>query len=68
LYWNKEKLPQQWKESVIVVIYNKGYETECSDCRGISLLQITYKNLSCILLSWLTAYIDEIIGDNHCGF
>jgi hypothetical protein len=25
--WNKEELPDQWKESLIVPIYKKGYET-----------------------------------------
>jgi hypothetical protein len=27
--WNKEELPQQWKESVIVPIYKKGDKTHC---------------------------------------
>jgi hypothetical protein len=28
LIWNKEKLPQQWKESIIVPIYKKGNKTD----------------------------------------
>jgi hypothetical protein len=28
--WNKEELAQQWKESVIVLIYKKGDKTDCS--------------------------------------
>jgi hypothetical protein len=43
---NKEELPEQWKESIIVPVHN------C--CRGISLLSTTYKILSNILLSRLT--------------
>jgi len=31
-------------------------------------LSTTYKNLSNILLSRLTPYAEEIIGDHHCGF
>jgi hypothetical protein len=32
------------------------------------LLAASYKILSNILLSRLTPYADEIIGDHHCGF
>jgi hypothetical protein len=28
--WNKEELLEQWKELVIVHIYNKGDKTDCS--------------------------------------
>jgi hypothetical protein len=49
--WNKEELPEEWKESITVHIYKKGNKTDCSHCRGISLLSTTYKILSSILLS-----------------
>jgi hypothetical protein len=52
--WNKEELPEQWKESIILPIYEKGNKTDCSNYRGISLLSTTYKILSNILLSRLT--------------
>jgi hypothetical protein len=28
--WNKEELPQQWKESIIVPTYKKGDENYCN--------------------------------------
>jgi len=52
--WNKEELPEGWKESIIVPIYKKGDKTNCSNYRGISLLPTTYKILSKILLPTLT--------------
>ena len=61
--WNME-----WKESVIVPIYKKGDKTDCSNYRGISLVSTTYKTLSSILLSMLTPYAEEIIGDHHGDF
>ena len=66
--WNKEKLPEEWKESIIVPVYKKGDKTDCGNCRGTSLLPNTYKILSNFLLSRLTPQAEEIIGDHQCGF
>jgi hypothetical protein len=33
--WNKEELPQQWKESIIVPVYKKGDKTDCSNYHAI---------------------------------
>jgi hypothetical protein len=52
--WNKEELPQQWKESMIVPIHKKGDKTDCINYRGISLLSTAHKILSNILLAKLT--------------
>jgi hypothetical protein len=60
--WNKEELPDQWKESVIVPIYKKDDETDCDNYHGISLLSTSYIILSNILLSRLIPCVDEIIG------
>jgi hypothetical protein len=59
--WNKEELLEQWKESIIVPIYKKSNKTDCSNYRGISLLSTSYKILPNILLSRLTAYVDNVI-------
>jgi hypothetical protein len=66
--WNKEELPDQWEESVIVPIHKKGDKPHCNNSRGISLLSTSYKILLNILLSRLSPYIDKIIGDYQCGF
>jgi hypothetical protein len=36
--WNKEELPDKWKESIIVPVHKKGDKTDCNNYRGISLL------------------------------
>jgi hypothetical protein len=66
--WNEEELPQQWKESIIVLIYKKGDKTDCNNYRGISLLSTAYTILSNILLARLTPYVNEITGDHQYGF
>jgi hypothetical protein len=52
--WNKEELPHVWKESVIVLICEKGGKTDCSISRGISVLPTNYKIIPNILVSSLT--------------
>jgi hypothetical protein len=68
LIWNKEELPNQWKQSIVISIHKKGDRTDCSNYRGISLLSTLYKILSNILPARLTPYAGEITGDHQCGF
>jgi hypothetical protein len=41
--WNREELPDQWKESIIVPVHKKGGKTNCNNYHGISLLSTSYK-------------------------
>jgi hypothetical protein len=59
--WNKEELPEKWKESIIVPIYKKGDNTDCNNFRGVSLLPTGNKRFYYILLSRLTPYAEKII-------
>jgi hypothetical protein len=58
-----EDLPDQWKDSINVPIHKKHDKTDCSNYRGISLLSPSYET-SFSILSRLSLYIDEIIGDH----
>jgi len=58
--WNKEVLPQHWKEPIIIPVYKKG-DNLTNNYRGISLI-------SNILVLRLTPYVDEIIEYHQCGF
>jgi hypothetical protein len=62
--WNKEELP----DLLLYKFTKKGARTDRNNYRGISLLSTSYKILSNIHLSRLSPYVDEIIGDHHCGF
>ena len=66
--WKKEKLPEEWKESIIVPIHKKEDKTDFNNYGCITLWPTTYKILSNNLLSWLIPYAKEIIGDHQCGF
>jgi hypothetical protein len=43
--WNKEELPQQWKESIIIPIYKKGDKTDCINFRRSPSCQLLTKIL-----------------------
>jgi hypothetical protein len=66
--WIKEELPDQWKESITVPIYEKRDKTGYNNYRGISLLSTSCRIVSKILLSTFSPYGDEIIWDHQCGF
>jgi hypothetical protein len=66
--WNKEELSDQWKESIIVPVHQKGDKTDCNNYRGIPLLSTSNKILSNILFSRSGPYIDKIIGDHQHRF
>jgi hypothetical protein len=50
LIWNKEKLPHNWKELLVVPIHKKANKTNYGNYLGALLLSISYKILSNILL------------------
>jgi hypothetical protein len=65
--WNKEKLPDQWKE-IILPFPKRVMKLDCNNYRGILLLSTSYNILLTLLLSRLSPYIYRIIGDHQCGF
>jgi hypothetical protein len=42
-FWNKEELPDQWKESIIVLIHKKSDKTDCNNYRGMSQLSTSWR-------------------------
>jgi hypothetical protein len=54
--WNKEKLPEQYKESIIVPVHSKGDKTDCN-YRGISLLSASYQTVSNVQRN---LYVDKV--------
>ena len=58
LCWEKSKLPQDFRDAVIITLYkNKGEKSNCSNYRGITLLSIAGKILARILLNRLVPTI-----------
>lgn len=66
--WEKEIVPEEWKEALIIPLHKKGDKQLCSNYRGISLLNTVYKIFSKILLSRLNPYTESIIEEQQTGF
>ncbi|XP_047469177.1 uncharacterized protein LOC125025249 [Penaeus chinensis] len=62
--WNKQELPQEFKDATIVHLYKrKGNRLSCDNHRGISLLSIVGKILARALLNRIIKHLES-----QCGF
>ena len=70
LIWEKQVLPQDFKDASIVHLYKKkGNRQACDNHRGISLLSIAGKILARILLNRLNAHLERgYLPESQCGF
>jgi exonuclease III len=66
--WKSGRVPMDWQTGVVVPIFKKGDQRECSNYRGITLLSLPGKVYSKVLHSRLTEAVDHKIQDEQCGF
>jgi len=66
--WEEERIPEEWKETIIVPIHKRGYRDRCENYRGIALGNEAYKILLNVILSKIKPYIEKIMGDYQNGF
>jgi len=59
--WEEERMPKEWKETIIVPIYKKEIETG-ENYRGIAFGNEAYKILANIILEKIRPYIEKITG------
>ncbi|CAG9129638.1 unnamed protein product [Plutella xylostella] len=66
--WEKEEVPESWKEGLIIKLPKKGDLTNCGNWRGINLLPTCLKILCKVLLHRMAAPIDEGLRKEQAGF
>jgi hypothetical protein len=66
--WNEEKLPEEWKELIILPTYKKGKKQIVVIIEAYHFCQLLTNLYPTSLLSRLTPYAEEIIGYHQCGF
>jgi sorting nexin-29 len=66
--WAENSMPAEWNQGIICPLHKKGDQLNCTNYRGITLLNTGYKVLSNILFQRLLPYAESIIGHYQCGF
>nr|KAG5688457.1 hypothetical protein BaRGS_003054 [Batillaria attramentaria] len=66
--WEKEEVPAQWKEGIVIKLPKKGDLRDCSNYRGIMLLSVPGKVLNRILLERMREAVDPMLRDQQAGF
>lgn len=66
--WETEKMPDSWREAVIIPLFKKGDRRNCENYRGIALLDVTYKILASVLKRRLEEISENILGEYQGGF
>ena len=66
--WEKEEVPTEWKEGIIIKLPKKGDVRDCSNYRGIMLLPTPGKVLNRILQERMKEAVDPKFRDQQAGF
>ena len=67
--WGQGNLPQGLCDAIIITLYKKGVESDCSNYRGITLLSFPVKVLAKVLDNRLIPLIaEEDLPKSQCGF
>jgi len=74
----QEKAPCEWSERILCPLHRKGDRTQCSNYRGISLLNIAYRGISLLNIAYkifaillynrLSKITEPEIGNYQIGF
>jgi len=66
--WGQERMLDEWEIGIICPIFKKGDRRECSNYRGITLLNVIYKSFACLMYNRLTKYSELTLGEYQAGF
>ncbi|KAL9977332.1 hypothetical protein ACROYT_G014722 [Oculina patagonica] len=66
--WISENMPEDWKTGLIVRLAKKGDLSDCNNWRGVTLLSLTSKVFSKIILGRMSAALEKDIRKEQAGF
>ena len=66
--WDQERMLEEWEIGTICPVFKKGDRRECSNYRGINLLNITYKMFTCLIYNMLVKYSGLTLDEYQAVF
>lgn len=66
--WREGRIPDSWRDAIILPLHKKGTVTSVENYRGISLLRTTFKLLERIILRRIINAREETAREEQCGF
>jgi hypothetical protein len=66
--WTEERMPEEWKKGILIKIPKKGNLSECNNWRGITLLSISSKIMTIVILNRIREKIDQRLKKEQAGF
>lgn len=66
--WNTGTAPTDWQVDIVVPIFKKGDQKECSNYRGITLLSLPGKVFARIIERRCRVIVEPNIQETQCGF
>ena len=65
--WEEERIPEEWKKTIIVPTHKRGDRVRCENYRGIALENAAYKILLNIIMGKIKPYIEKVMGGYQNG-
>ena len=66
--WRSGRVPETWKEGIIIPIPKKGDLRDCNNWRGITLLSIPGKVMATVILNRMRSAVDGRLRQEQAGF
>ena len=66
--WMEGRVPEEWRDVILIPIPKKGDLSYCDNWRGISLLDTVGKLFAKVIQARLQSVVENAIIDSQCGF
>ena len=67
MIFEKGEVPNDFRKTLIKPLYKKGDKSECCNYQGISLVSVSSKLLSNMILFRLRDAVDKVLREEQCG-